>query len=136
MPPTTPDVIVIDDDEAVRRSLAFALEQEGLRVLTFADGAEALAAGRLPSDACLVVDFFMPGLDGIALVEKLRAVQDRVQAILITAKPSEDMRAAASLAGISRVLEKPLEDGSLLREIRAVLAGRRPAAEVSGTALR
>lgn len=123
MPLKKPDVIVIDDDEAVRRSLAFALEQEGLRVLTFADGAEALAAGRLPGEACLVVDFYMPGLDGIALVERLRAVQDHLPAILITAKASEDMRAAAALAGIARVLEKPLEDGSLLREIRAVLAG-------------
>lgn len=121
MPLKTPNVIVIDDDDAVRRSLAFALEQEGLRVRTFADGAEALAAGELPPDACLVVDFYMPGENGIALVAHLRARNPDLAAILITAKPSEEIREAAALAGITHVLEKPLDDGSLLAEIRAML---------------
>lgn len=131
----TPNVIVIDDDEAVRRSLAFALEQEGLRVRTFADGAEALAAGELPVGACLVVDFYMPGLNGIALVEHLRTLNPNLPAILITAKPSEEMREAAGLAGITHVLEKPLDDGSLLAEIRTMLGLAREAAPVANPAL-
>ena len=58
MPMPPGPVIIVDDDEAVRRSLKFALELEGLDVLTYQGGAEILAASDLPATGCLVVDYY------------------------------------------------------------------------------
>jgi FixJ family two-component response regulator len=120
--PTLPgSVIIVDDDEAVRNSLKFALEQEGLVVRTYKGGAELLAATDLPENACLVIDYYMPLIDGVELFRRLRSRHVELPAILITAKATDDVRRSAASAGIARVLEKPLEDSSLFDSIRRVL---------------
>jgi FixJ family two-component response regulator len=115
-------VIVVDDDAAVRKSLKFALELEGLDVRLYGSGGELLAEADLPASGCLVVDFHMPGLDGIALLKRLRGSRVALPAILITGKATEDMRGRADRAGYREVLEKPLEDNALLESIRCALA--------------
>jgi FixJ family two-component response regulator len=118
MPPGP--VIIVDDDEAVRRSLKFALELEGLDVHTYPSGAELLAAD-LPATGCLVVDYYMPALNGVELIRRLRGRHVILPAILITAKATDDLRRRAAAAGIRQVLEKPLEDSSLYDCIRGAL---------------
>ncbi|WP_349369275.1 response regulator [Salinarimonas sp.] len=132
MPGTSGLVILVDDDDAVRRALTFSLELEGLAVEAHADGPACLAAQTVEG-GCLVVDYYMPGMDGVTLVERLRAAQRALPAILITAKADPEMRARADAAGIALVLEKPLEDAALIEGIRAALAERR---RVSGPSLR
>jgi two-component system response regulator FixJ len=132
MPRTSGLVILVDDDAAVRRALTFALELEGLAVEAHADGPACLAAAPV-ADGCLVVDYYMPGMDGVTLVERLREDDRSLPAILITAKADAEMRARAEAAGIALVLEKPLEDAALIEGIRAALAEARAS---SGTALR
>jgi two-component system response regulator FixJ len=122
MPKRTGPVLVVDDDEAVRRSLKFALELEGLDVRLYEDGAELLRDGALPRTGCLVVDHWMPDMDGLELVERLRDRDVALPAILITARPTGDLRRRASRAGFRGVVEKPLEDGALLDGIRDALA--------------
>ncbi|WP_043540148.1 response regulator transcription factor [Salinarimonas rosea] len=114
-------VILVDDDAAVRRALTFSLELEGLTVLAHEGGASLLAAPPTGA-ACLVVDYYMPGMDGVTLVERLREACRELPTILITAKADPDMRARAAAAGIALVLEKPLEDAALVDGIRAALA--------------
>lgn len=116
-------VIVVDDDAAVRNSLKFALELEGLSVRLFGGGDEVLAAPDLPEDGCLVVDYYMPAMDGVDLVNRLRERSIDLPAILITAKATPEVRRRAARAGFERVLEKPLEDGALLDTIRGTLKG-------------
>ncbi len=132
MPPISPGhVIVVDDDAAVRASLKFSLELEGLTVRAYAGGDALLADPALPARGCLVVDYYMPLMDGIDLVGRLRRRRVSLPAILITAKATEDMRRSAARAGIGLVLEKPLGDASLLEGIRGALAaapGEFPAA--------
>ncbi|KAA2244055.1 response regulator transcription factor [Salinarimonas soli] len=122
MPPTLGSVIVVDDDDAVRNSLKFALELEGLSVRAYGGGAELLADGDVPEGSCLVVDYNMPTMTGMELVDRLRLRNVSIPAILITGNASDDVRRRAKRAGFLRVLEKPLDDGSLLETIRGALA--------------
>jgi len=118
----TGPVIVVDDDDAVRNSLKFALELEGLSVRLFRDGAELLAATDLPLNGCFVVDYNMPGMTGIELVAKLRQRHIDSPAILIASRVSDDLHGRAAESGFRRVLEKPLHDSDLLDSIHAALA--------------
>lgn len=116
----TGPVLVVDDDAAVRDALKFALELEGLPVRVY-DGGAALLGAELPSHACLVVDYAMPEMNGIQLVEALRGRNIELPAILITGNATPELRKLASRAGVSQVLEKPLSDAALLDGIRAAL---------------
>ncbi len=114
-------VIVIEDDAAVRNSLKFALELEGLTVRAYEDADALLAEAALPAKGCLVVDYYMPAMNGVDLVKCLRRRHVDLPAILITAKATDAMRRSAAQAGFRQVLEKPLEDSSLLDSIRGAL---------------
>ncbi|WP_345970421.1 response regulator transcription factor [Methylorubrum rhodesianum] len=118
----TGPVLVVDDDEAVRHSLKFVLELEGLDVRLYEDGAGLLRDAALPHMGCLVVDYWMPDMDGFQLVGRLRDRNVDLPAILITARPSFDLQRRAADAGFRRVVEKPFEDSSLLDGIHDALA--------------
>jgi FixJ family two-component response regulator len=122
MPTITGPVLVVDDDGAVRQSLKFALEQEGFEVRLYEDGAQLLADGVLPPVGCLVIDLTMPGMDGIALLDRLREHHVVLPAILITTPGSPCLRERALRAGFRLVLEKPLEDGALLEGITSAIS--------------
>jgi len=122
MPTITGPILVVDDDAAVRQSLKFALEQEGLEVRLYESGARLLADGELPLSGCLVVDLTMPGMDGIDLVSRLREHHIDLPAILITTPDSPYLQERALRAGFRLVLEKPLEDSALLDGITGALA--------------
>lgn len=125
MPHAPVAVVVVDDDEAVRQSLKFALELEGLHVRVYEGGAQLLAEGDFSERGCLVIDYVMPSMNGIELVDRLRRRNVRWPAILITTKPTPALRARAASVGVARIVEKPLEDGSLIEGIRDALAGGR-----------
>jgi len=118
----TGSVIVVDDDDAVRNSLKFALELEGLTVHPFKNGTELLAAPDLPQGGCFVIDYNMPGMTGIELVGKLRQRRIDRPAILIASQVSDDLYHRAARSGFRVVLEKPLHDSELLDSIHASLA--------------
>ncbi|XYD10701.1 response regulator [Methylobacterium sp. NMS12] len=122
MPKRTGPVLVVDDDEAVRDSLKFALELEGLQVRLYAGAAQLLRDVALPTDGCLLVDYRMPDMDGLELVARLRARDVALPAILITGRLSGALGRLAADAGFRRVVEKPFEDGSLLEGIHEALA--------------
>jgi FixJ family two-component response regulator len=114
-------VLVVEDDEAVRNSLKFALELEGLDVRVYASPSVLLAEGALPDSGCLVVDYYMPGMTGIELLQSLRDRSVALPAILITAKATDHMRQRAARSGFSEVIEKPCYDGRLADGIRDAL---------------
>jgi two-component system response regulator FixJ len=114
-------VLIVDDDAAVRSALKFALEVEGFSVRLYA-GPEALLADRdLPRCGCLVVDYRMPVMDGLEMIDVLRERQVAMPAILITGRANESLRRLAARSGVSQVLEKPLFDGALIDGIRLAL---------------
>ncbi|SKA09687.1 Response regulator receiver domain-containing protein [Enhydrobacter aerosaccus] len=121
MPQEGAVICIVDDDAAVRSALKFALELEGLNVRLY-DGAQAmLGDSELPPNGCLVVDYRMPEMDGLQLVDALRARDVRFPAIMITGRANKDLRRLAERSGVSDVLEKPLSDSALVDSIRTVL---------------
>lgn len=122
MPASAGLVIIVEDDDAVRQSLKFALELEGLQVRAYHNGLHLLADEDMPCCGCLVIDYVMPMMDGVELIHRLRSRRVDLPAILITAKLTDDVRQRAMHAGFTQVLEKPLEDSSLVDGIRRGLA--------------
>jgi two-component system response regulator FixJ len=115
-------VCIVDDDAAVRSALKFALEVEGLDVRLY-DGPQALLAETsLPRRACLIIDYRMPEMDGLELIQALRARHVHLPAIMITGRSNKDLRQRAEKSGIHCLLEKPLSDAQLLTCIQSALA--------------
>ena len=121
-------VLVVDGDLAVRESLKFALQIEGLTVFVFANGVELLAHPVLRMARCLVLDHKMPLMDGFAVLARLAAEKVSVPVILMTAHATESLCRRAATAGVRHVLEKPLLDGALVDSILDILAHRQSSA--------
>lgn len=114
-------VLVVDDEPAVRESLARSLRFEGYTVAVAGDGVEAL--GMLPDvrpDA-VVLDVMMPRLDGIEVCRRLREAGDRTPVLVLTARDAVRDRVRGLDAGADDYLAKPFAYEELLARLRAVL---------------
>ena len=114
-------ILVVDNDLAVRDSLKFALQLEGMAVDALASGPDLLRDADLAAD-CLVLDCKMPEMDGFAVMAELAARGVAIPTILITAPLTKALRQQAQQAGAVSILEKPLNDGVLLRTILHAVA--------------
>jgi FixJ family two-component response regulator len=114
-------VAVVDDDAAVRHALKFSLEFEGLKVRLHDSARALLDDPDLHRYGCLVIDYRMPDIDGLELVETLRSRGIRAPIIMITGRANKLIRDRASRAGIGMILEKPLSDGALSTAIHSAL---------------
>jgi FixJ family two-component response regulator len=122
-PAKNPVVIVVDDDAAVRNALKFSLEIEGYAVRTYSDALDLLNGPQLPPDACLVMDYKLPGINGLEAITLLRERYAELPAILITTLPSTKVVQHANEANVP-IVEKPLLEDALLKQIRAAATCR------------
>jgi two-component system, LuxR family, response regulator FixJ len=114
-------VYVIDDDEAVRESLAFLLASARVPVRTF-DSAQAFLASLADLDpGCVITDVRMPGMDGLELLQQLRAKRVQLPVIVVTGHGDVPMAVEAMKIGAADFLEKPFDDDVLLASVRAAL---------------
>ncbi len=90
--------------------------------MTFGSAVELLERSNLPENACLVVDYRMPVMNGLDLLTHVRAKYPHVPALLITGYPDDTIEDRAAKLGI-KVVRKPHLDDGLLQGIREVLAG-------------
>jgi two-component system response regulator FixJ len=118
-----PVVVLIDDDAALLRALRFSLELEGFAVSAHRSGATVKIGGLPASNACLVIDYFLPGANGIDLLARLRRDGAKLPAIIITSHAGEALRASARSLN-ARIVEKPLLGPELSAEIRTLLGPR------------
>jgi FixJ family two-component response regulator len=118
-----PLVAVVDDDRAVVNSLEFALGTEGYRVAPFLTGQSFIDRAH-PGIDCLVVDFRLPGMDGIQLLEELRHRGRVPPHILIASNPGRRCREWAAAQSVPLV-EKPFLDETLTERIRAAVGQSR-----------
>jgi len=88
---------------------------------TFLSGEEFLRSPELSRTGCLVVDFDMPKMSGLELHNNLSRLGKKIPTVLITAYPSDDIRARALQAGIISYLPKPFDEGELLSCIKTAL---------------
>ena len=116
-----PFLLLVDDDDPVIDSLAFAFELEGFRVIACGDADSALAIPIPEGRGCLVIDLNLPGMDGLELLAQLRARGAEAPAVLITTHPTAQVRERARAQG-AMIVEKPLLTDALLDAVRG-LAG-------------
>jgi two-component system response regulator MprA len=114
-------ILVVDDDAAVRDSLARTLRFEGYQVETAPDGARALDAVRAAEPDAVVLDVSMPVLDGLQACRELRAEGVFVPVLMLTARDSVGDRVAGLDAGADDYLVKPFALQELLARLRALL---------------
>lgn len=124
----------MEDEPAVRRLVAFWLEDAGYEVLLAEDGADGLAQVRAHRPDLVVTDALMPNLTGDELVEQLQADPDlrAIPIVMATAAASPLRVRRMTALGCRAVVAKPLEEGSFLEAVRAALRAGRGAARRSG----
>lgn len=117
-----PIVLIVDDDQAVRTSLKFMLELEGLAVDVCASGDELLLHPELTQARCLLIDYKMPTMDGFEVIAHLKQRNIHVPVIMITSVVNKALARRAAKIGICRLLEKPLVDDVLWENICQILS--------------
>lgn len=119
-------VFIVDDDADLRATLVDLVESEGLEAEGFASAAEFLGAGKKSGDGCLVVDIHMPGMDGLALQQKLKDDQVGIPIIVVTGRGDVPKAVQALKSGAVDFIEKPFSGELVLGSIRQALKmGRR-----------
>ena len=122
-------VYVVDDDEAMRDSLAFLLESSGFEAKCFASAASFLDALPELEVTCLVTDIRMPKIDGIELMRRLKASGRAWPVIVMTGHGDVPLAVEAMKLGAFDFLEKPFEDEVLISTIRSVIEDKHPPVE-------
>jgi two-component system, OmpR family, response regulator MprA len=122
------NVLVVDDEPAVRDALDRALRAEGYRVSTAGDGRAALDRVAEDHPDLVVLDVLMPLMDGLEACRALRAAGDRTPILVLTARDSVADRVEGLDAGADDYLVKPFALDELLARIRALLRRSTPAA--------
>jgi two-component system OmpR family response regulator len=113
-------ILVVDDEPAVRASLARVLDQAGYDVSLASDGRDALHQVALNPPDALVLDVVMPGLDGIEVTRALRSGRDRTPVLLLTARAEVSDRVRGLDAGADDYLTKPFALSELMARLRAL----------------
>lgn len=115
------DVHVVDDDAAVRDSLAMLLESAGLVVRTYDSAAAFLAVATDLTAGCVLTDVRMPDIDGLTMQRELAARRCSLPVIVMTGHGDVPIAVQALKAGASDFLEKPFDDAHLVRAVRNAL---------------
>jgi two-component system, LuxR family, response regulator FixJ len=113
-------LVVVEDDSAVRESLKFSLGIEGFEVHAYASPDEFLNDIKRPGFDCLIVDYHLPGTNGLDVLEKLGETGRPAKAILLTGNPSSNIRQRAAAAGIT-LIEKSSGAVELIQSIRRIV---------------
>jgi CheY-like chemotaxis protein len=115
-------VLVVDDDPSVLATYRRLLTRCGYSTETAADPRKVLENSQTHEDVdLLLLDYKMPGMDGLSLLAELRRRECRARCILISAFLNDDVRHQARNLGVDRVLEKPVDVGALKRAIGELL---------------
>jgi two-component system response regulator MprA len=113
-------ILVVDDDRKLVDMLRLTLSYEGYQVLTAGDGREALALARGSRPDLVVLDWMLPGLDGVGVLRSLRS-EDGTPVLMLTARDTVADRVEGLDAGADDYLVKPFAPVELLARVRALL---------------
>ncbi|HEV2594124.1 MAG TPA: response regulator [Sphingomicrobium sp.] len=111
-------VHIVDDDAAVRRSVAFVLKTSGHQVETYESGADLIKeSGRL-ADGCILLDIRMPGMDGLEVQQKLQEKGVSLPVIIMTGHGDVSLAVKAMKSGAVDFIEKPFAKEALLTSLK------------------
>ena len=130
--PNEPVIHVVDDDAAIRDSLAFLLDTATLASRTYDSAAALLAHAAHLEPGCIVTDVRMPDMSGLEMVRRLAEMGVRHPVIVMTGHADVPLAIEAVRAGVKDFIEKPFDDEALLASIRLAIAEQTQAAEPSG----
>jgi two-component system response regulator MprA len=114
-------ILIVDDDQKLLKMLRRTLVYEGFTVVTASDGHEALTQVQTHRPDVIVLDWLMPGLDGIQVTERLRAAHDETMILMLTARDAIEDRVAGLESGADDYLVKPFAPAELLARVHALL---------------
>jgi two-component system, OmpR family, response regulator MprA len=123
------DVLVVDDDPAVRESLERALRGNGFGTDVAANGVEALEKLTERQFDALILDLMMPRLDGMSVCRSLRAARNQVPILMLTAREEVEDKVGGLEAGADDYVVKPFALDELMARLRALLRRIRPEGE-------
>lgn len=124
-------IFVVDDDSQICDSIRAVLEEDGRIVEDYATCEAFLEAYHPGREACLLIDAHLPGMNGLALLERLRKMGDRLPAIMITGDGDVPLAVHAMKAGASDFIEKPIRQNELLASVAHALELSRDATKRS-----
>ena len=116
-----PSILVVDDDSDVLEMADCFFKEAGVDVHCAENGAAALEKIQVKHFAVMLTDFNMPGMNGLELAEKVRAIAPATRIILTTGQPSQELSVLAMKAGITTVLAKPLQMEELLYTVKEAI---------------
>jgi two-component system response regulator FixJ len=115
-------VHIVDDDDAVRESLAFMLMAAGYEVTTHESASEFLDGFTGEETGCLITDIRMPGVSGLDLARRLRSLGSKLPVIVITGHADVPLAVDAMKSGAKDFIEKPFEADAMLAAVQGALA--------------
>lgn len=113
-PQPRPRVLLVEDDDGVRRSLHLLLHGRGFDVRSYSAAGPLLADPSIGEARCLIADYRLPDSDGFGVLRALHRIGWQGRSVLITAYPSITLRAAAEACGYDAILEKPIRQHELI----------------------
>ena len=131
-PADQPVIHVVDDDSYIREGLRTIFEEEGWTVEDYATAESFFEAYSPAREECLLIDAYLPGMNGLELLQRLRDDGHRLPSIMITGNSDVAIAVQAMKTGASDFLEKPIGRGELIACVRRVLDQARDATNLSG----
>lgn len=121
----TARIMIVDDEQAIRESLQGLFEDEGYLVFSAASGEECIAKLRKQSVDCVLLDIWMPGIDGIETLNRIQQIDKALPVIIMSGHATIDTAVKATRQGAFDFLEKPLSSERLLILVRNAVQKRK-----------
>jgi FixJ family two-component response regulator len=119
------EIVIVDDDPAVRETLSLIFSREGYEVTCFADGASFLAAARVRVPACILLDVYIPGRSGLDILKDLNAGDYPAPVFIISGQGDIPMAVDAIKHGALDFIEKPFSGTAVAGRVRDAIAAWR-----------
>ena len=115
------DILVVEDDPIIRRTVDYALRRAGFGTRVSGDGVEALAMAQAEAPDLILLDLMLPGIDGFEFAQRIRRTDHEVAIIMVTALSQESDTVRGLDAGADDYITKPFSTEELLARVRANL---------------
>lgn len=116
-----PIILIVDDDQKLLKMLQRTLAYEGLQVITATNGRDALMQVAAHQPAIIILDWMMPKMDGLAVVQRLRAENNQVFILMLTARDALENRVEGLESGADDYLTKPFAPEELVARVHSLL---------------
>jgi two-component system response regulator FixJ len=127
-------VHIVDDDEAVRSSIALVMSLAGLPCIAWPSAAAFLSGANLHSGGCAILDLMMPVMDGLALQEELKRRESNIAVLMLTGHGDIGSAVKALKAGAVDFIEKPFDNDDLVARVQAAVQQQQQVRVNSGDA--